>query len=48
MFSALKSKLSSAPSPPAPDQTPDYLMIDGNGSVHDLNFKLDIQAKSQV
>ena len=31
----------------SPEQTPDYLMIDGNGLVQDLNFRLGIQAKLQ-
>ena len=27
----------------SPEQTPDYLMIDGNGLVQDLNFRSDVQ-----
>ena len=34
MFSALKSKLSSAPSPPAPEKTPD------NGGINSMNAAL--------
>ena len=32
----------------SPEQTPDYLMIDGNGLVKDLNSRLGIPANAQL